>query len=73
MSTQDTLLRANEELFRCRVSINWLTRQLMSPPEGWYVFGHHAGWTIKPELEFWGEGEDGLPLWERPVEVRQWN
>jgi hypothetical protein len=68
MSTEDTLLRANEELFRCRVSINWLTRQLMSPPEGWYTFGYHAQRPPVPELEFWGQDEDGDPLWERPVQ-----
>lgn len=66
MSTEDTLLRANEELFRCRVSINWLTRQLMSPAPGWYTFGSHIDSDV--ELEFWGYDERGLPLWERPVQ-----
>ena len=37
------------------------------PPEGWYTFGHHADQPFDP-LEFSEEvGEDGLPLWERPV------
>ena len=37
----------------------------LDPPEGWFVFGTHAGQDIP--LKFWGEGEDGLPIWERPT------
>lgn len=43
-----------------------LRRQLASPPQGWFPFGYHAGPGAAPELEFWGNDEDGMPLWERP-------
>lgn len=42
----------------------------LNPPEGWFPFGYHAGHDPldAPELEFSAEvGEDGLPLWERPL------
>jgi hypothetical protein len=42
-----------------------LVRELASPPPGWFTFGHHAGQEAA-DLEFWGTGEDGLPIWERP-------
>ena len=40
------------------------------PPAGWSDFGAHIG---QPEvrLEFSAEtGEDGMPLWERPIDIR---
>lgn len=41
---------------------------LPTPPDGWVQFGTHAGDSPVPPLEFSAEvGEDGLPLWERPV------
>lgn len=42
-----------------------LRKELVQPPDGWFNFGSHSD---KPdvELEFWGEGDDGLPIWERP-------
>jgi hypothetical protein len=37
-----------------------------TPPPGWHAFGTHA--EVPVRLEFSTElGEDGLPLWERPV------
>lgn len=41
----------------------------VDPPSGWYVFGTHAGWSSDdiPRLEFSGEDEAGMPLFERPV------
>lgn len=39
---------------------------LLSPPKGWAHFGSHAGDELMPDnLEFSGEGEDGLPEYER--------
>lgn len=36
------------------------------PPEGWYPFGWHVADRVL--LEFSEQiGEDGLPLWERPI------
>ena len=40
------------------------------PPAGWSDFGAHID---QPEvrLEFSAEtGEDGMPLWERPIDIR---
>lgn len=40
------------------------------PPAGWSDFGAHID---QPEvrLEFSVEtGEDGMPLWERPIDIR---
>lgn len=34
-------------------------------PRGWYPFGYHVDQRYL-QLEFRGEGRDGLPLWERP-------
>jgi len=48
-----------------------LVRSIHQPPDGWYVFGHHAApeWDgRRPELEFWGTDDVGDPLWERPKE-----
>jgi len=44
-----------------------LQRTLASPPPGWFTLGTHAGQDTP--LEFWGQGDDGLPLWERPAPV----
>ena len=41
-----------------------LKLQVVDPPEGWWTFGTHLHFA--GELEFWGTGEDLLPLWERP-------
>lgn len=38
------------------------------PPSGWFMFGTHVD-QPNVQLEFWGEGEDNLPIWERPVET----
>jgi hypothetical protein len=46
----------------------WYQRQLAAPAPGWYTFGSHIDSDV--ELEFWGHDEEGLPLWERPVDVR---
>lgn len=36
------------------------------PPKGWYTFGTHVDVIVR--LEFSEEvGDDGLPLWERPI------
>lgn len=40
-------------------------RQLFSPPDGWFTFGTHID-QPGVELDFWGLGNDGLPIWERP-------
>lgn len=42
----------------------------VSPPDGWFTFGSHAGVDFIGRLEFWGEefSEDGLPIWERPAD-----
>ncbi len=63
---------ASDPVTWCRARLlNWVLEEgmnLFHPPEGWYVFGHHAGSEHSSlELEFWGQGEDGLPLWEKPV------
>lgn len=42
-----------------------LQRALSSPPEGWFTYGTHVD-KDDVVLDFWGEDEDGLPLWERP-------
>lgn len=40
----------------------------LRPPEGWFVFGHHADAKPPVPIEFSQEmGEDGFPLWERPA------
>lgn len=37
----------------------------MTPPDGWFALGTHAGSPVA--LEFSGAaGDDGMPLWERP-------
>lgn len=38
-----------------------------TPPDGWFVFGHHMDSPDVP-LEFWGGHvtDDGMPVWERP-------
>lgn len=41
-------------------------RQLASPPPGWFPFGPHPDIPLDIPLEFWGEGLDGLPIWQRP-------
>lgn len=43
-----------------------LRMELVKPPEGWFNFGYHVD---KPEvaLEFWGIGDDYMPIWERPI------
>lgn len=38
---------------------------LLHPPVGWFMFGAHVDRAVP--LIFWGTGEDGLPLWERPA------
>lgn len=47
-------------------------RKPTDPPDGWYHFGTHAGWDNVPPLEFSAEGEDGFPLFERPI-TGEWN
>ena len=42
-----------------------LLRQLATPPEGWFTFGTHVD-KPRTDLEFWGQDESHLPLWERP-------
>lgn len=42
-----------------------LRKELHQPPEGWFVFGSHVDQIV--QLDFWGQDEDGLPLWERPI------
>lgn len=37
---------------------------LLRPADGWYTFGHHIAGG---DLEFWGTGVDGNPLWEKPI------
>lgn len=49
--------------------LQWLMdgKTLKDPPYGWSPFGTHAG--EEGYLEFSGSvGEDGMPLWERPVD-----
>lgn len=51
---------------------DWRRAQLerqMNPPEGWFVFGTHVG-PDDPLVEFSEEldPEDGLPMWERPMQ-----
>lgn len=36
------------------------------PPSGWFHLGSHVDWNGKLELSS-EVGEDGLPLWERPL------
>lgn len=38
---------------------------VLSPPEGWFVFGALANYHGSTEC--WGTGDSGLPLWERPI------
>lgn len=39
-----------------------------TPPDGWVQFGTHANCRPRAQIEMSTEvGEDGLPLWERPV------
>lgn len=41
--------------------------EFVEPPPGWFTFGTHLDFPDVP-LQFSKEtGEDGLPLWERPV------
>ncbi len=40
-----------------------LKRNLAIPPDGWKTLGYHLDTAVP--LEFWGVGEDGLPIWER--------
>lgn len=42
-----------------------LQRELASPPAGWFPFGTHLDTPV--QLEWWGTGDDLMPLWERPV------
>jgi len=35
------------------------------PGDGWVAFGTHA--NCKVSLDFWGVGEDGLPIWEQVI------
>ena len=45
-----------------------LVELAMRAAQRWLPFGSHAYVTLPDGLEFDGEGEDGLPLWERPKE-----
>lgn len=46
-----------------------LREELTKPPEGWFNFGHHSSPEMAgAPLEWWGTGDDGMPMWERPVE-----
>lgn len=54
---------AHSEPHRMAAMYLELKRNLVNPPDGWATFGHHLD-TERP-LEFWGTGEDGLPIWER--------
>jgi hypothetical protein len=51
-----------EQLYR--EAYTHLIVQLAMPPEPWFTFGAH---TDMPgdELEFWGQDEAGMPLWEK--------
>lgn len=40
-------------------------RAYEQPPTGWHDFGTHVDQDVP--LEFSGEGDDGLPLWERQI------
>ena len=41
------------------------------PPDGWHQFGVHANCRPRARIEVSeAVGEDGLPLWERPVSGR---
>lgn len=40
------------------------------PPNGWYIFGTHSGWSPAPPLEFSQEKDiGGDPLFERPAPI----
>lgn len=41
-----------------------LIEMKVQPPAGWYVFGTHVDSPDAP-LDFYGEDEDGMPMWER--------
>lgn len=59
------LLHRQASAVPVEVDPQWKT----TPPHGWRTFGSHL--ERPGQLEFWGEefSNDGLPLWERPVEV----
>lgn len=58
--------RTIRHLIGYRTEYEALQRELATPPEGWFAFGHHVTQENVPRLEFWGD-HAGLPLWERPV------
>lgn len=55
----------------CRARLlGWVQTEginLFHPPEGWFIFGTHVDdpTVLDRGLEFWGEDEAGMPLWER--------
>lgn len=46
------------------------TKELATPPAGWFTFGTHVDRPVT--LEFWGHDESGLPIWERPAPSQFW-
>lgn len=50
----------NYKEYRARIS-----KQLASPPPGWFVLGSHID-QPDIQLEFWGD-DGGVPIWERPT------
>lgn len=40
-------------------------------PDGWFPFGSFAGFGWLPTEASSEVGEDGLPLWERPVQLTE--
>lgn len=63
---------AIRQLIGYRTEFLALQRQVATPPDGWFTFGHHADDPDKPQLEFWGD-EHGIPLWERPATSKAWH
>ena len=43
----------------------WFLGLHVPAPDGWFPFGTHV--DDPRTLQFWGEDETGMPIWERPV------
>lgn len=52
-----------------RVKAGEFDSTFRKPPPGWFTFGSHLDFT--GEMQMSDEvGEDGLPMWERPLPIR---
>ena len=59
-----------DDEFIAEYDLGVLREALLDPPFPWKPFGFYVCTAPTTEVEFWGRGVDGLPIWER-IKLRE--